>query len=333
MRRFLFVFFCFFLLFPPLSFSGVYKDLEPGLSKKSDADRILGKPVRETVKGERYEYDPKGTGARQLSLTFNKQTQVIEGIEFFPQKSMTKANCQKWLGLKTPTVTQKHSNGNLVEYYADAGIALLYSGPQDTSPIAIFAHVNPLTFQKKIVEERTVTPERKMEASERSPIRVDPSRVVGSLLFEDNFETENGRKPQLTYTGFKNWDVIQGSVDLIGLGFWDFFPEHGLYVDLDGTTRQAGTLSSKKIFRLEPGSYRLEFDLAGNPLSGPNTVAVRLGRVYNEVFTLNQKEPFRKITRQLSVSATEEGKLVFQHAGGDDQGLLLDNIRLVKLSP
>jgi hypothetical protein len=335
MRRFIFIFFSIFLLFPTPSFSGVYKGLEPGLSKKSDADKVLGKPVRETVKGERYEYDPKGTGARQLSVTFNKQTQVIEGIEFFPQKSITKANCQKWLGLKIPTVTQKHSNGNLVEYYGDEGIALLYSGPQDTSPIAIFAHVNPLTFQKKTVEERTVTPGRKMEASKNIPPKEVPSRPgdAALVLFEDTFETENGRKPQLNYTGFKNWDVIQGSVDLIGLGLWDYFPEHGLYVDLDGTTGKAGTLSSKKIFRLERGSYRLEFDLAGNPFSGPNTVTVRLGRVYNEVFTLGMKEPFRKITRQISVSVTEEAKLVFQHAGGDNDGLFLDNIRLIKLSP
>jgi len=333
MRRILFIFFCFFLLFPSLSFSGIYKGLEPGLSKKSDADKILGRPVREIVKDEKYEYDPKGTGARQINITFNKQTQVIEGIEFFPERSITKANCQKWLGLKIPTVTQKHSTGNLVEYYADEGISLLYSGPQDTYPIEIVANFNPLPLRKKIEGEKTVTP-GKMEASKKIPEREEPSRPgdVASVLFEDTFESENGRKGQLNYTGFKNWDVIQGSVDLIGRGFWDYFPDHGLHVDLDGTTGKAGTLSSKKIFRLEQGSYRLEFDLAGNPLSGPNTVTVRLGRVYNEVFTLGKKEPFRKITRNISVSTMEDTRLVFQHAGGDDQGLFLDNIRLSRLT-
>jgi hypothetical protein len=157
MKRIIFVFFSLFLVFPSLSFSGVYKGLEPGVSKKSDADRILGRPIKEIVKGERYGYDPKGTGAHQLNISFNKQTQVIEGIEIFPESPTIKAKYQKWLGLKVPTVTQKHSNGNLVEYYANEGIALLYSGPQDTYPIAIFAHVNPLTFQKKTVEGKPPT--------------------------------------------------------------------------------------------------------------------------------------------------------------------------------
>jgi hypothetical protein len=231
-------------------------------------------------------------------------------------------------------VTSKSQKGNLVEFYVDEGIALLYSGTQDSYPVECFSHFNPLPLRKKIEGEKTVTP-GKMEASQKIPEKEVSSRPgdVALVLLEDNFESENGRKPQLNYVGFKNWDVIQGSVDLIGRGFWDYFPDHGLYIDLDGTTRQAGTLSSKKIFRLEPGIYQLEFDLAGNPLSGPNAVNVRLGRVYNEVFTLSQKEPFRKITRQISVSATEECKLVFQHAGGDNEGLFLDNIRLVRLTP
>ena len=308
--------------------------LEPGLSKKSDADRVLGKPLREIMKGEKYEYDSKGIEARQLTISFNKATQIIEMIEIFPQRSITKAKYQKWLGLKVPEVTQKHSNGNLIEYYVDQGIAFLYSGPQDTYPIENFAHFNPLAFQKKIAGEKTVTPERKMEASKKIPERVEPPRPgdVASVLLEDTFESENGQKGALNYRGFKNWDVIQGSVDLIGRGFWDHFPDHGLHVDMDGTTRQAGTLSSKRIFRLEPGSYQLEFDLAGNPFSGPNTVTVRLGMGYNEVFTLNQKEPFRKIMRNISVSTMEDARLVFQHAGGDNDGLFLDNIRLARFT-
>lgn len=333
MRRILFVFFCFSLLFPSPSFSGIYTGLEPGFSKKSDADRVLGRPIREIIKGERYEYDPKEIEARQLSVRFDKQTQVIDWIDIIPEKSIAKAKYQKWLGLKTPTFTQKHSNGNLVEYYVEEGIVLLYSGPQDSYPVACFTHFNPLLLQKKAAQERTGTPERKMEASKKIPGKEVPSQPgdVTLVLLEDTFDSETGRKGQLNYKGFKNWDVIQGSVDLIGLGFWDHFPDHGLYVDLDGTTRQAGTISSKN-FRLDPGSYRLEFDLAGNPFSGPNTVTVRLGRVYNEDFTLGVKEPFRTVTRQISVSTTEEAKLLFQHAGGDNDGLLLDNIRLVRLT-
>lgn len=41
---------------------------------------------------------------------------------------------------------------------------------------------------------------------------------------------------RLNYTGFINWDVIEGWVDLIGLGQFDIRPGNGLYLDLAGTS-------------------------------------------------------------------------------------------------
>ena len=37
-------------------------------------------------------------------------------------------------------------------------------------------------------------------------------------IFEDNFDSENGGNYQLNYSGFANWDVTDGTVDLIGEG-------------------------------------------------------------------------------------------------------------------
>jgi len=154
----------------------------------------------------------------------------------------------------------------------------------------------------------------------------------GEALLDDDFDSEHRGEGQLNYSQFVNWDVTEGTVDLIGHGFYDFFPDHGLYLDLDGSTNNAGRLESKTHFSLESGEYRLEFALAGSPLSGPNTVTVSLGDLYSEDFTLAVKEPFRTIARTVRVSTPTGAKLTFDHSGGDNQGLLVDEVKLTKVS-
>lgn len=149
-------------------------DLEPGISKKSEADRVLGKPIREIVKGERYDYDPKEADTRRLSIKFNKGTQIIEGIDIYPQGSITKAKYQKWLGLKTPQMTWKNQNGNLIEYYMDEGIALLYSGPQDSYPVECFSHFNVWLLEEKKTSEVAVLPPK-----ERAAVKSPTELIIG----------------------------------------------------------------------------------------------------------------------------------------------------------
>ena len=89
------------------------------------------------------------------------------------------------------------------------------------------------------------------------------SGQAGVVVLSDNFDSES---LGLNYTGFANWNVTAGSVDLIGQpDFFDFLPGNGRYVDMDGSTNQAGRLESKASFTINPGdSYLLTFDLAGN---------------------------------------------------------------------
>lgn len=150
------------------------------------------------------------------------------------------------------------------------------------------------------------------------------------ILFMDDFNSENNGRGNLNYRSFENWEVSSGEVDLIGNGFWDFHPDYGLHLDLDGSGGKAGSLQSKTKFRLLPGVYTLEFDLAGNFQRTVNTVRVIMGDLYNEEFTLQAKEAFRKIKREINVSSVIETRLIFQHRGGDNFGLLLDNVRLIK---
>jgi hypothetical protein len=69
-----------------------------------------------------------------------------------------------------------------------------------------------------------------------------------SVALSDNFATENGGQTALNYTGFTNFSVIYGAVDLVHTG--DVFGTtlncgaSSACVDLDGTEDQGGVLDS-----------------------------------------------------------------------------------------
>lgn len=160
--------------------------------------------------------------------------------------------------------------------------------------------------------------------------------VPADILLFDDFDSENGGQGAPVYGSFKNWNVVNGNVALLGDGFFDVYPGHGLYVDLGGSsTDTPGVLVSKKRFALLPGvSYTLSFELGGNPANpGPtDTVRVSLGKAYRETFTLRNADPLTKITRVFAVKTPTSGKLRFSDVGSrgvDSEGLILDSVTLV----
>ena len=153
------------------------------------------------------------------------------------------------------------------------------------------------------------------------------------IPFSDNFDSENGGVGQLNYTGFGNWTIVSGTVDLIGNGFWDFLPGNGLYVDLDGSTNNPGQMLSSSDFVLQPGTYTLTFDLAGNQsLSAPAdpvTVQMAMGSLFSNTYTLANNAPFTTFTETIIVSSATTASLTFEGTGSDNIGMLLDNVTLV----
>ena len=102
-----------------------------------------------------------------------------------------------------------------------------------------------------------------------------PAQAANITSLSDNFNTENGGVGALNYTGFANWDVNGGgTVDLIGNSSFDFYPGNGLYVDLDGSSSNAGVLTTKSLFA--PGNYALSFKLGGSQRGTPESVTVSL---------------------------------------------------------
>ncbi|CCQ49461.1 PEP-CTERM sorting domain-containing protein [Crocosphaera watsonii] len=167
------------------------------------------------------------------------------------------------------------------------------------------------------------------------------STKASTLVFADNFNQENNGVRALNYSSFNNWDVTNGSVDLYGRasnGFGSLLVRtNGAFVDLDGSTGTAGTLTSKQTFTFNPGDIlTLQYDLSPgarpNTSFGNNILIVSLGDIYRTVHATGVgfplKTPFKSFSTTIHVTERTRGNLVFSHLGGDTQGIYLDNVRL-----
>jgi hypothetical protein len=156
------------------------------------------------------------------------------------------------------------------------------------------------------------------------------ARVV---VFRDDFNAENGMVSRADYRGFRQWEVVSGSADLIGTYPFDPLPPgRGMYVDLDGATNRGATLRTRRALALEPGEYLLSFRLGGSQrISDPNTVHVSVAGVYRESFTMANYAPIRRVVRRIRVHRPVAARIEFTQDGGDNFGLLLDDVELVRI--
>jgi len=149
-------------------------------------------------------------------------------------------------------------------------------------------------------------------------------------IFSDDFNSEG---TGLNYNSFANWDVSDGTVDVIGTGTsWAWFAAtHDLYVDMDGSSGDAGKMTTKTSFSLAPGTYTLSFDLAGNQRGYPDDtviVQVDMGGLFSNSYSLSSSDTFRTITETFTVGSATSAALSFEGVGSDNVGMLLDNVHL-----
>lgn len=157
-----------------------------------------------------------------------------------------------------------------------------------------------------------------------------------TVVFCDNFDSENGGVGTINYTGFSNWTVSGGSVDLIGYTglvgpYWDLQPGNGLYLDMDGSNYDAGKITSIPL-SLEAGDYVLSFDVAGNQRSyGSDSVNVQVGEgsLLDDFVTVMDTDDFSTVSISFTVDSATTTSISFEGIGGDNIGLLLDNVCLL----
>lgn len=162
--------------------------------------------------------------------------------------------------------------------------------------------------------------------------------VQAGVLFSDNFDL-NRSKSELDFNGFTNWNVGAGTVDYIKSGEYKIgcVGLVGGCVDLDGSKKDAGLMSSKVVYNLLAGStYLFSLDLSGNQVRvEDNTVNFGFALAGNlgsflafEAVTLAKTDPFGTYTVAYTPGSNVSARLVIGNGGGDNVGLIADNARL-----
>ena len=116
------------------------------------------------------------------------------------------------------------------------------------------------------------------------------SNASAAPLFFDNFDADPQSLNAVNFSG--QWIVSQGSVDVIGAGgSFDYYPGHGNYIDLNGSSFSIGGLNSSPAFGA--GTYTLTFNLGGSlggaggvDLPNAKTTRVSLGNDFSTDITL-----------------------------------------------
>lgn len=162
-----------------------------------------------------------------------------------------------------------------------------------------------------------------------------PPVPPATILIEDDIDDENGGVAGKMVTSLSYWNVTRNCIDLHGPGSTNPLPGNGLYMDLDGTYDDldvcsgAGRIESKTTFNLAPGSYRFELIMAGNNQNFPtDTMTLTIGSVYSTTIIMEESDPFSLHTYNFNVTEATSAKIAMDHKGGDEQGILIDAIRL-----
>ncbi len=152
------------------------------------------------------------------------------------------------------------------------------------------------------------------------------------IVLSDNF---NADTPQMLNWPGDSTFVSTGapaSVDLIGVGgAFDFYPGHGNYVDLDGSTgdghNPAGQLTSVASFG--GGDYSLSFLLGGNARGAANqTTIVTFGGQILGSFDLASGDPLTSRTINFTYSGPLANLVFTENRPSDQQGNILDDVVL-----
>jgi PEP-CTERM motif len=157
-----------------------------------------------------------------------------------------------------------------------------------------------------------------------------PGTAGAAVVFSDNFDAEPGGS-QLNYNAFANWNVADGTVDLIASGGFGItcVGGAGKCVDMDGSTSDAGRLESKTTFNLTPGDYVLTFSVSGNQRGGSaDSMSFGFGSFTDSIVDLASDAPFATHNLFFTVASNTSGTIFFDHAGGDNIGIILDSVVL-----
>jgi hypothetical protein len=174
-----------------------------------------------------------------------------------------------------------------------------------------------------------------------------PGVSQAAPIFSDDFtgETRGLNHGSFLNPSFLQWTVADGTVDMIGYApaFFNFsppLPSDQRYVDLDGSTNDAGVMRSSVFALLAGTTYDLTFDLAGSQRGDTNTMSNygidtngdnTADIISGVLLSRNSADLFSTETLTFTTGAAIPiARIIFGQVAGNNNnvGLLLDNVAL-----
>ena len=167
----------------------------------------------------------------------------------------------------------------------------------------------------------------------------------GAPIFVADFDNEvSNSAPYVAsdFNGFSQFDVADGTVDLV-VGFHNgagvACPGNtGGCVDLDGSSGNAGIMTSKAAISFQPGfDYMLSLVLSGSrrgSATETDTVEIRIlnGILATQSVTKAPSEGYETYSYAFTVASNTSGQIQIENLGGDNIGLLLDSVTLTEVA-
>lgn len=158
------------------------------------------------------------------------------------------------------------------------------------------------------------------------------------IVFSDNFDADSAASV-LNFNGLINWTVSDGTIDYIRSGGFGIncFGGTGGCLDMDGSTANAGRITTRQVFDFEDGvEYIFELALSGNQRGGASDT-VNFGLIsvdtgFESMLTagpLAPNAPFATFGGSLmGQNFTGNWRFFIEGVGGDNVGAILDNVVL-----
>ena len=87
------------------------------------------------------------------------------------------------------------------------------------------------------------------------------------------------------------------------------------------------------MLNLAAGSYVLTFDISGNQRNRPaDSMSLTLGGYINDTISLSASAPWQTVNYSFDVTTASNNSISFNHNGGDNIGIMLDNVSLASVS-
>jgi hypothetical protein len=150
----------------------------------------------------------------------------------------------------------------------------------------------------------------------------------GAVIYSDNFD---GSLPATSLNAnVPGWDELNGTVDYLkGYPGISCRGNTGGCIDLDGSTGSAADFRSSTVFNLLAGNiYTLSYSFSGSQRNGLNSMTVSFGGETNTHTNIDAFAPYTMYSISVTPLANTTSQILFSHAGGDNIGLVLDDVRV-----